>query len=1156
MKILQIITAALCSAMFSAAVAADAPFAITNEENLQISWRGKPLVIGEKFNYLQQDGFAGVEKRSENVGKHYAVNHFGSKNQLAYRREAVLKNGGKEVEISFQLNIPAYTPAADGKTKVYTVKFNYADFANWKYTAVCDRVSRAKHVSGVLPANPPDGNLLKKISPNALSIRQVALESPDGKQKIVIDCSPEGVNDFYSDYPPNGIMSLWGFQKNGKELQIMLGYTPRFFGGSNSGKMQIYEGTAADYDKRHAARRYRYFSELIPDRQYSVAAENPGNIYTNIGTMEFNAARKAGWLDSSNITVETIHPSGAVYSAAKSNQPGTFRISRMRSGMHLITCLIPTYSKPIKNMNIAVDGKVWVKNLQTVANTVTIVNIPCWIEKGETDITFSGDWQLSTVNDQLLQASAEDFSFRRGFWVSHKGPHPAVMFQSGHYLEEPRYNVNTASYPLPVPGKEMANQRKTLTYPTGHAKFKASSDWRYGAMLGSWGTSNNGSFNEFSAPGAVERRIQELRKDKIDTVIINGLLSRHTYPHHIDRVEKMVAKIVAEGHKYNMKFIDHWDFSLLWQCDSGFRIMTERMDQLQHTVNAALPARGICPSNPITRKVFFDSVLRHIKATNIDGLMVDEVSFHGNNFCGCAWCRIKFTQDTGWVLPADETNKHMFNENSALWRTWIAWRQKAIGDFWVALRNEVKAIKPELIFIGYTTHYGMYSNYASKGMGSSMEQFARAWDFVGTEIMSRNVYASFRSVACFRKMKNMYKNVYGLPVFGLVYSDALNWDVMYFGWALNNLNAQTTWEMSGVHCPKGKPNYRLFDAAAGNMDKKTSKSKAEIAMLFSNYSRDCNKSASSEPDIMGFSQVMNANHIPHEFIFEEGLTPEILGKYKVLFVNNATAMSEKDVRQIRSFVEKGGTVYLSNFAGFYNEIAQKHKVWPVGKYLLDNSSYKNLSSSKYVSLRSRTDGKTVSSLGGLYVYYKYSPKLKVLMDLVLANGKTVPGLLCNKIGKGMVYFSPVSLGYYSAAYESTSKKPMNFAKNAERDATVLKIIKLVAGKNFAWQTDNVPEQVITSLYATCDGKIAAHFLNATKSNCKKGEIVPSVPPKNVFEPLKQSMSFTVKHPGKKAYAVSPEFAGRKSLPLKRNGEFARVTIPGGTLGGYIIVYVE
>ena len=255
-------------------------------------------------------------------------------------------------------------------------------------------------------------------------------------------------------------------------------------------------------------------------------------------------------------------------------------------------------------------------------------------------------------------------------------------------------------------------------------------------------------------------------------------------------------------------------------------------------------------------------------------------------------------------------------------------------------------------------------------------------------------------------------------------------------------------------------------------------------------------------------------------------------------------------------MENGGTVYLSNFAGFYNEIAQKHKAWPVGKYLLDNSQYSKSSSSKFSFVRSKADGKTIVNGGGYYVQYKYSPKLQVIWELVLANKKTVPGLLCHKLGKGKVYFSPAAFGNRSAAYEVTSKKPFKFAYSRENDDLVMQIIRQVAADHFVWQTENVPEQVITSLYTVKNKSLAAHFLNATKSNYKKGDIVPSVPPKNIFEPIKETMSFTVKHPGKTAYAVSPDFPGRKALKLERKGEFAKVVIPGGTLSGYMIVYVE
>ncbi|MBE6370347.1 MAG: hypothetical protein E7056_09365 [Lentisphaerae bacterium] len=1146
-KIFSCAVLAVSLATFSAA--AEQPFQITDSDNLQISWHGKPLVISEKFSGLGQEGFAQSEKRQENIGKHQVFNHFGSINNMAYRREAVLKDGGREVEISFQVNVPAYTEEAINKPQSYAIMFNYKDFANWKYSAITGRIDNPKIVSGTLLPDAADGNLLKT------SIRQIALESPDGSRKLVIDCSPGGVNDFYSDYPPNGIMSLWGFQKNKDKMIVYVGYNPKFYGGSNTGKVQLYEGTAQDYDQRHAQKKYPYFTELAPDRQYALAADNFGKEYIGFGLAAYNDFRKAGWLDTAGIQKTCFKPSGAVYSALSSREKKIFRMSKLRSGVHILTLLAPAYDQAVQNMNIAVNGVNKVKNLNLEPYTVTIITLPVWIENGVADIEFSGSWQIATVADQLLQSSAEDFSFRRGFWVSQRGPHPAVMFQSEHYLTEPEFKVGISSYALPIPGNEMQAERKAMVYTTSHAQFADGTDWRNSAIIGGWGPSNNGSFDEFSAPGAIVRRMDEIQSDKIDTVILNGLLSRHTYIHHIDRVEKAVAEITAEAHRRNIKIIDHWDFSELWNCDSGFRLMTERMDQLQHTVSGGLPARGLCLTNPITRQVFFDSVIKHIRATDIDGLMVDESCFHTINFCGCAYCRTQFKQDTNWELPADETSKELFNKNSPLWQAWLSWRMKAVGDFWVALRQAVKDVKPDLVFIGYTTHYGMYSNFASVGMGASLDQIVRAWDFVGTEIMSRNIFASYRSVNCFRLMKNMFRNVYNLPVFGLVYSDSGNWDIMYFGWALNNLHAQTTWD-SGAPCPAGKPNYRQFDITAGNMDKSTAESQAKIAMFFNNYGRDIDKSASAHVDIMGFSQVMSANHIPHDFIFEAGLTPEVLNKYKVLFINNATAMREQDILTIRDFVQQGGTVYFSNFAGFYNDIGQKHEVWPIGKHLLQNSDYNRSSQSKFNGLTWQNGKQITLSAPFYYLPHRLSSELETLMTLQNGSKKGFPGLVCSKLGQGKVFYSPVAFGAYAAAFEVSSRGKMNFAVNPQFEAIILDIIKTVAQEHFVWETSNVPAQVITSLYKTGDGKLAAHFLNATKSNYPKGMVLPSLPPADIFAPLMQEMSFKVQYHGSRAYAVSPEFGNPIDLQLKRDGEFATVTIPAGTLKGYMIVYVE
>ena len=81
-------------------------------------------------------------------------------------------------------------------------------------------------------------------------------------------------------------------------------------------------------------------------------------------------------------------------------------------------------------------------------------------------------------------------------------------------------------------------------------------------------------------------------------------------------------------------------------------------------------------------------------------------------------------------------------------------------------------------------------------------------DFLGTEIMTRNVLEASRAVMSYRKLKNSLHRAFGAPIYGLVYPEG-DWDLAYFGWALNNMNGQITWEHVGA-CPPGKSDYHQF----------------------------------------------------------------------------------------------------------------------------------------------------------------------------------------------------------------------------------------------------------------------------------------------------------------------------------------------------------
>ena len=176
-----------------------------------------------------------------------------------------------------------------------------------------------------------------------------------------------------------------------------------------------------------------------------------------------------------------------------------------------------------------------------------------------------------------------------------------------------------------------------------------------------------------------------------------------------------------------MKILDHQDLSLLWNMGSGFRVMTQRLGMTQRTIAGDFPTRGFCLTNQEFRDWYFQWITDYVRKTDLDGLMIDEVCYHGPTFCGCDDCRRKFTADTGLTLPFDETSPLLNNRSSKLWKAWQVWRIKAVGDWDVELRRRIMPFKPHFTIMKYTTHGGYSSNYASLSLGGLMGRLSSRW---------------------------------------------------------------------------------------------------------------------------------------------------------------------------------------------------------------------------------------------------------------------------------------------------------------------------------------------------------------------------------------------------------------------------------------------
>ena len=1123
-------------------------FKLLNTENLKVEQNGKIIIEGERHGLFPEGGFPGQETRVEENDDAKIYNVFGEKDGFPFRREIAIKKDGSEIEINVQTFCPCYAENVPEAGLFYQIELPYSTFDGNEFTALRGRASKLTQFSGAL--KPKETNKLFGDK-----VRCLFISGSYGD--LCIDCDPKGIN-CHGDYGPTAVVGLWEILHEKDKIILRLGYQPKFYGGSIHGKLVLYKGVASDFDKRHSHRTFRYFSVWEAERNYVFGAEKYGSAYTPANVAPFNAEKGFGWRDATGLRVAQYAPSGAFYAAVCGTGNKTFVMSGLRKGLHTITVSSASGEEAIPPYEITCNGVSMAKAPALKPNHVQTVSFCAWIEGGTAEIGIQGDaWRVSAIGDQLLQTSYEDYTFRRGFWASEKGPHPSILLRSENFKPSPKFAVRIESYLRPVPGTEMSAPLKKLEYPQSHAEFDdPEKDWRWGEMVSSLGPGNTGTFYEFRKPEDLARRLQELKDDHNKVIMLNGFLSRHTYPSHRDRVKDTIVNIVGEAHKQGFIVMDHIDYSILWNSEDGFRPLVERLPHLQMSLDEHLPNRGFCIGNSESVEIFLKDLEEIVVASKLDGIMIDEACYHGETFCGCAECRNAFHEDTGWYLPVDETSPELFNSNSALWHVWCAWRQKHIGDFWYRMKERMKAHNKQFVAMGYTTHYGMCSTYASLCHGAALEQSARGWDYIGTEIMSRNGYACYRAMQAYRKAKNHIKNSFGIPTFGLVYSSTRNWDVMYFGWAMNNLNGQSTWGISGIQCPEGKTNYCRFVKETGNMDQRLAKPAGEIAIVFSTISRDWPKLISFTTEILGTSLLMSNRHIEHEFIAEHSLTAEKLAPYKVLMLDCTQNLSDEHVAASLEFAKKGGTLFLTHRVAQGDGTSSPRESWPYASVF---GGLTPVMAKSDTAIRVKMDGEEVECEEPIVVVrVRKAPKeLKTYGTITLKGGTvTEPAVYEVPYGAGRILYTPLDFGAPNTQREVTPGTVISFERRPNCEKVGNWLIDLARNGLNAWDPGNTPEAVLTSVFDV-KGTTVIHFLNCTGSKLKVGDVVPGDPAEPVFPPVPEDIVFRVPRQSvRQVYAVSPDYEGRIPLKYTLDAGMAKVVLPVSALKAYTLVYVE
>jgi hypothetical protein len=490
--------------------------------------------------------------------------------------------------------------------------------------------------------------------------------------------------------------------------------------------------------------------------------------------------------------------------------------------------------------------------------------------------------------------------------------------------------------------------------------------------------------------------------------------------------------------------------------------------------------------------------------------MVDECTFHGNNFCNCIYCREAFNKATNLVLPDDETSPLLRNRFSKLWKAWIEWRKNAIAQWRIDLSKAIREINPDFCNIQYYSEGGFIRDGASYEQGGDLALSARSMDFLGTEIMSRDVWDNFRYNFSSRHLYNSLNETYHSPVFGLVYPiGQINYAIL--GWAMNNMVGQVTWSMIDF---KGSDKMNHYTGWKENMNNRSARPFADIALIFSRRTRDWspeNKNAYPQ-EIMGISQLLTALHIQHTVILDDALLNQDLSRFRVLLAPGMECISDLQVDKLKKFVLNGGTLYITGDAGSFTSYGEPRT----------RRAFADLFENESMNI---TDHAGVAE----------------------ANP-----------GKGRVVYCAERLGLNDFCKSHTINSTYEFIPDTSLTAIHEKILRQVIGTELSFEAIAMPEKLLTSVYRESrngEDITLVHLLNATGVKVKNGDILPLPDPG--WGEIKGDLIFEISLPSiSKSYYATPDAPGHRPVRVEkvRKGRY-RIIVPAGTVEKYGIVYL-
>jgi len=310
----------------------------------------------------------------------------------------------------------------------------------------------------------------------------------------------------------------------------------------------------------------------------------------------------------------------------------------------------------------------------------------------------------------------------------------------------------------------------------------------------------------------------------------------------------------------------------------------------------------------------------------VDGIFSNRWS--GSGMCYCRHCQENFRQVSGMDLPRTG------NPQDPSRRAYIAWRQQRLFDLWHLWDAEIRKINPAACYIP-NTGGGALANLDMKTIGET------------APILFADRQARSGLAAPWANGKNgkEYRSTMGRKPIGGIFSvgveETYRWkDSVQSApevrlWALDGIaNGLRPWftKFSGTLYDRRwlQPVEDLYAWHFRHQRYLRNEAPlARVAMVYSQQTAQFYGAAQGRPKVedhtLGYYQALIEARIPFEMVHDRLLDPAHIAPFRLLILPNIAALSEAQCRQLRQYVENGGSIVATHETSLYDEWGVRRK---------------------------------------------------------------------------------------------------------------------------------------------------------------------------------------------------------------------------------------